>query len=70
MSDERTTEIAPGYYWFRHRKDGSTFIALYAEDANDWFMPALGQPITNVMKHATLLGAVPRMVVGGGSIDQ
>ena len=67
---DTTTTIEPGYYWFRHKKDASTFIAMYAEDAEDWFMPGIGPAVTNIMRHATLLGPVPRSVVGGGGIDQ
>ena len=67
---QQTTEYTYGYYWFRHHKDGSTFIACRDEDDGLWYMPALGHAIDNILDHATLLGAVPRFVVGGASIDQ
>ena len=59
-----------GYYWFRHHHDGSTFIACRDDESQDWFMFGIGHTILNIEKHATLLGPVPRHVVGGGSIDQ
>jgi hypothetical protein len=59
-----------GYFWFRHHKDGFTFIACREDDGGPWFMPGLGHPVSNVEGYATLLGRVPRTVVGGGSIDQ
>lgn len=59
-----------GYFWFRHHKDASTFIACRDEEDGRWYMPGLGHPIENVEQWATLLGAVPRAVAGGGSIDQ
>lgn len=59
-----------GYYWFRHHKDGSTFIACRDDEDGLWFMPGLGRPIEDIEASATLLGPVPRTVVGGGSIDQ
>ena len=59
-----------GYYWFRHHKDGSTFIALRDDEDGDWFMCGIGHPIHDPQKYATLLGPVPRTVAGGGSIDQ
>ena len=65
-----TTERPYGYYWFRHHCDGSTFIACRDEGDGRWYMPALGHAIENIEDHATLLGAVPRAVVGRGSIDQ
>ena len=52
----------------RHHKDGSTFIACRDEDDGLWYMPALGHAIDNILDHATLLGAVPRFVVGGARI--
>ena len=58
-----------GYYWFRHHEDGSTFIACRDDDMC-WYMPGVGVPIPDPEKHATMLGKVPRTVVGGGSIDQ
>lgn len=36
-------EAADGYHWFRHRRDGSTFIA-YAEDG-EWYMIGIPRPI-------------------------
>jgi hypothetical protein len=57
----------PGYYWFRHA-DGSTFIA-HLDDDVDWFVPAVSRSIPDIEEHATLLGLVPRVVVGGGSVD-
>ena len=59
-----------GYYWFRHQRDGSTFIACRDEEDGQWYMPAIGYPLPNILKYATLLGKVPRVIVGGGSIDQ
>lgn len=68
MSDD----IQYGYYWFRHHSDGSTFIACRDEGDGLWYMCAIGHPIRNpsLSQFATLLGPVPRSVVGGGSIDQ
>ncbi len=34
-----------GYHWFRHRRDGSTFIA-YAEDG-EWYMIAIPRSISS-----------------------
>ena len=65
-----TNDIAYGYYWFRHHADGSTFIACRDEGDGQWYMPAIGHPVRDIERSATLLGAVPRSVVGGGSIDQ
>lgn len=65
-----SAEIDYGYYWFRHQDDASTFIACRDEEDGQWYMPAIGHPVRNIMKHATLLGRVPRRVEGGGSIDQ
>jgi hypothetical protein len=59
-----------GYFWFRHHKDASTFIACRDAESGLWFMPGIGHPITNVEAYATLLGPVPRRVANGGSIDQ
>ena len=59
-----------GYYWWRHHKDGSTFIACRDEGDGQWYMPGLGHAIDRPERHATLLGPVPRHVAGGGSIDQ
>lgn len=59
-----------GYYWFRHQADGSTFIAYRDEEDGQWYMPAIGHPISNITEHATILGRVSRRVEGGGSIDQ
>lgn len=59
-----------GYFWFRHHDDGSTFIACRDEEDGLWYMPAVGHPISDIERHATLLGKVPREVVGGKSIDQ
>ena len=53
----------------RHHADGSTFIAC-RDDDRFWYMPAVGHPIRDIEKSATLLGRVLRSVVGGGSIDQ
>lgn len=71
MSD-KAPDITYGYYWFRHRADGSTFIACRDEGDGKWYMPAIGHPIrkSTLEKYATLLGRVPRRVDGGGSIDQ
>ena len=63
-------DIEYGYYWFRHHTDGSTFIALRAEDNGEWYMPAIDHPIKHIMKYATLLGPVPRQTTTGASIDQ
>ena len=62
--------ITPGYYWFRHHADDSTFIAICDEETGYWYMPGIDHPIDNIMNRATLLGRVPRSVEGGGSIDQ
>jgi hypothetical protein len=75
MADARlqlTMETLEGYtyFWFRHHQDASTFIACRDDDDGLWYMPGVGVPIANPEEHATLLGAVPRTVVGGGSIDQ
>jgi hypothetical protein len=59
-----------GYYWFRHHKDGSIFIACRDETDGLWYMPGVGHPIRDIEHSATLLGQVPRTVVGGASIDQ
>jgi hypothetical protein len=59
-----------GYFWFRRHKDGSTFIACRDEKYGLWYMPAIGHPIIDPTQDATLLGRVPRIVVGGASIDQ
>ncbi len=61
----------PGYYWFRHRQDASAFIA-FRDEEDFWYMPAIGHPfaLSDIEEHATLLGRVPRCVVGGGSVDQ
>ena len=64
------TTISYGYYWFRHHQDGSTFIACRDEGDGLWYMAGVGHPILDPEKHATMLGKVPRAVVGGGSIDQ
>lgn len=60
-----------GYFWFRHERDGSTFIACKDEADGLWYMPGLGHPINEELLEgsATLLGRVPRVVVGGASID-
>ena len=63
-------EIEYGYYWWRHHTDGSTFIACRDEEDGQWYMPAIGHPVTAIHRDATLLGKVPRCVVGGASIDQ
>jgi hypothetical protein len=67
-----SVDFGYGYFWFRDHRDGSTFIALRDEGSGHWFMPAVGHPILEsaVMANSTLLGAVPRTVAGGGSIDQ
>lgn len=65
-----TGDIDYGYYWFRHHSDGSMFIACRDEGDGLWYMPGLGAPIRDPERSATLLGKVPRTVVGGGSIDQ
>jgi hypothetical protein len=59
-----------GYFWFRHHRDGSAFIALRDDEDGLWYMPGLDYPIMNIEGHATKLGQVPRVVVGGASIDQ
>ena len=59
-----------GYYWWRHRRDGSTFIACRDEDDGSWYLPGVGYALVGIEVHATLLGKVPRIVVGGASIDQ
>lgn len=61
-----------GYFWFRHRSDGSTFICVRDAEDGLFYMPALTQgfSLAAVEQHATLLGPVPRSVVGGGSVDQ
>jgi hypothetical protein len=64
------TEFDYGYYWFRHHADASTFIACRDMEDGRWYMCGLGHAIPNIFEHATLLGAVPRTVWGGGSIDQ
>lgn len=60
-----------GYYWFRHESDGSTFIACKDLEDGQWYMPGLGHPINEKLlaEKATMLGPVPRVVVGGASID-
>lgn len=65
-----TAAFGYGYYWWRHHEDGSTFVACRDEEDGLWYMPGLGHPIIQPELSATLLGAVPRSVVGGGSIDQ
>jgi len=64
--------VGEGYFWFRHHKDASTFIAFRDGDGPDarWFMCAVGHPVKDIEKHATLLGKVPNHVEGGGSIYQ
>ena len=62
-------DVDYGYYWFRHHDDASTFIACRDEGDGQWYMCGIGHPIADPESHATLLGAVPRVVVGGGSID-
>ena len=59
-----------GYFWFRHHKDGSTFIACRDEEDGYWYMPGVGHPISNITRNATLLGRVPRVTDAGASIDQ
>lgn len=60
-----------GYFWFRHEKDGSTFIACRDMEDGLWYMPGLGHPIKESLlkENATLLGPVPRITAGGTSID-
>lgn len=73
MNQDQTPTTADrpyGYYWFRHHADGSTFIACRDEGDGLWYMPAVGHPIPDIERDATLLGPVPRRVEGGGSIDQ
>lgn len=62
--------IEYGYFWWRHHADASTFILLRDEEDNQWYMPGYETPVIHPERDATLLGAVPRTVVGGGSIDQ
>ena len=69
-SDSDAADDTYGYYWWRHRSDGSTFIALRDEEDGNWYMPAIGEPVPNIQEYATMLGEVPRTMVGGGSIDQ
>lgn len=64
------SSVPYGYYWFRHHEDASTFIACKDEGDGRWYMCGIGTPVADPMRHATFLGAVPRTVVGGGSIDQ
>jgi hypothetical protein len=64
------TDIDYGYYWFRHHKDGSTFVAVLDEGDGLWYVCGVGHAIVDIEKYATRLGRVPRMVVGGGSVDQ
>lgn len=70
MSVLGASDLDYGYYWFRHHKDASTFIACRDEEDGQWYMPAIGHPISDIEGYATLLGKVPRRVEGGGSIDQ
>ena len=63
-------ETAYGYFWFRLHTDASTFVALRDDGDGLWYMPGFNQPIRDIEADATLLGPVPRSVVGGGSIDQ
>lgn len=58
-----------GYYWWRLRSDSRTFIACRDEKDGLWYMPAIGHPIPDIERHATLLGKVPRITEGGASID-
>lgn len=67
---DAASKIDYGYYWWRHHSDGSTFIACRDEGDGLWYMPGLDCPIIAPELSATLLGPVPRMVAGGGSIDQ
>lgn len=64
------SDLRYGYYWFRHHTDASTFIACRDEEDGLWYMCAIGHPIADIQEHATLLGAVPRRIESGGSIDQ
>ncbi len=66
---ELTVNDPIGYFWFRHHGDASTFIACRDIDGY-WYLPGLGQPIVGIEANATLLGAVPRRVASGASIDQ
>lgn len=63
-------DVDYGYYWFRHHADGSTFIAVRDEADGLWYMPAVGHPISNIERSATLLGRVPRLTADGRSVDQ
>ena len=58
-----------GHYWFRIRETGLTFIA-YLDDDLQWYMLGQSEPVGDPEGFATMLGKVPRTVVGGGSIDQ
>lgn len=60
-----------GYFWFRHGRDGTTFIACQNTEDGRWYMPGVAHPIlaSILEEQATLLGPVPRVVEGGTSID-
>lgn len=60
-----------GYFWYRYKADGSTFIACRDAEDGYWYMPGIAHPIpASVIENgATLLGPVPRVVEGGRSID-
>lgn len=59
-----------GYFWWRHHRDASTFIACHDNEDGLWYMPGLGHPIRDLASYATCLGPVPRCVASGASIDQ
>jgi hypothetical protein len=64
------SEESYGYFWWRHHKDASTFIACRDDDDGLWYMPGLGYPIRDPSAYATCLGPVPRCTATGASIDQ
>lgn len=64
-------ETGYGYYWFRHDKDGSNFIACRDYEDGSWYIAGIGHPIDeNLLKgNARLLGPVRRVTENGISID-
>jgi hypothetical protein len=72
MTDAALSDETYGYFWFRHKKDASTFIACRDDEEGEWFMCGIGVAISEstLKRNATLLGPVARFVASGESIDQ